>query len=856
MMAQKPKAKGVSSLAPVRFLYRYCAWLERWHLPIVVLSLVATIVAGYYSAELYKNLRTDMEELLPETAQSVKDLKSVMGKVGGLNHLSVVIESSDVEAGRRFQRDVTAKLRELPPTLVARVKDNIIPERDFFEKNKSLYIDVSDWEDIKKYVRDRIRYERKAKNPFSLGLEDEQDAPKKPEYDFDALKKKYADRSAGYSKFDTGYFESRDGRTHVVLAFLPGKVTDIGSNQRLSDAAHKIVADLNPKSYAPDMRVGFSGDVQNVVEEHHGLIEDLVSSFVICTLLVGLSLIVFFRSFMGTYALCAALFAGTAWTFGLSYWVVGYLNANTAFLGSIVVGNGINFGIILLARYFEERRRGLDGRDALPRSVGFTAQATWTAAAAAGLAYASLVLTDFRGFNQFGIIGGIGMAFCWLASFTTLPALLIFFENRGWIRPRVGEARPIFASAVAWLVSVGYKPITYVTLVSIFASVLLVSKLGEDTLESDFSKLRNKEALEKGSGYWGAKVDSVFERYLTPSIILTTDAKHAEKIAGELKKLKERDGAASPISDIKRVDDFLPQYQDRKIELIGDIKELLSPKVMARLSDEDRKLVKELLPDEAPKPVVLSDLPEGVVAYFREMDGSIGRMVHVYPKLRVPARSGDDGKKEGFWDAKEVIRFAEQMRQAIKNAGVPAAIAGQPPLSADMISAIAKDGPKATLFAFLAVVALVIVLFPKFALWRAILSALLLGVLWMGAVMGAYDLKINFLNFIALPITFGIGVDYAVNIFSRFRLEGGRSIARAIESTGGAVSLCSLTTIIGYGSLLLAGSQAFVSFGTLAVLGEVTCLVAAIVALPSILMYLEQREREDEQVEAVPTGKG
>ena len=43
--------------------------------------------------------------------------------------------------------------------------------------------------------------------------------------------------------------------------------------------------------------------------------------------------------------------------------------------------------------------------------------------------------------------------------------------------------------------------------------------------------------------------------------------------------------------------------------------------------------------------------------------------------------------------------------------------------------------------------------------------------------------------------------------------------------------LASLTTIIGYGSLLIAGNQAFVSFGKLAVLGEITCVTAAILSL-------------------------
>ena len=103
-----------------------------------------------------------------------------------------------------------------------------------------------------------------------------------------------------------------------------------------------------------------------------------------------------------------------------------------------------------------------------------------------------------------------------------------------------------------------------------------------------------------------------------------------------------------------------------------------------------------------------------------------------------------------------------------------------------------------------------------------------------GGVLG-FQLKINFLNFVALPITFGIGVDYGVNIFHRYRQEGPGSIISVIKGTGGAVLLASATTTIGYGSLLIAGNQAFVSFGKLAVLGELTCVTAAVIALPAVL---------------------
>ena len=106
-----------------------------------------------------------------------------------------------------------------------------------------------------------------------------------------------------------------------------------------------------------------------------------------------------------------------------------------------------------------------------------------------------------------------------------------------------------------------------------------------------------------------------------------------------------------------------------------------------------------------------------------------------------------------------------------------------------------------------------------------------------------FRIKINFLNFIALPITFGIGVDYAANVILRRednRVGGGR-IADVVRSTGGAVVLNSATTIVGYASLLIAHNRALRSFGMLAIVGEVACVSAAVIVLPSIISLWERR---------------
>ncbi len=247
------------------------------------------------------------------------------------------------------------------------------------------------------------------------------------------------------------------------------------------------------------------------------------------------------------------------------------------------------------------------------------------------------------------------------------------------------------------------------------------------------------------------------------------------------------------------------------------------------LPPSEQVLAKTLLNPVSMQPFIASDLPKMVLDRFQETDGTIGRMVLIDKKF--------DQNQD---DAQHLFKFVKLGRETTDGIGKGIPVAGDLPISYDLFYSVLRDGPKATCIAFAAVVVLVVLLFRNLATIALCLMALLMGIAWLAGIFFGFKLKINFLNFIALPITFGIGIDYGVNIFQRYRELGSGRILDVVRNTGGAVILCSLATSIGYGSLLIAGSQAFVSFGILAVLGEVTCVCAAVVSLPAFLCWWER----------------
>jgi hypothetical protein len=169
----------------------------------------------------------------------------------------------------------------------------------------------------------------------------------------------------------------------------------------------------------------------------------------------------------------------------------------------------------------------------------------------------------------------------------------------------------------------------------------------------------------------------------------------------------------------------------------------------------------------------------------------------------------------------------------------PARVAGSLPLSADILASVRRDGLRASVVALLGVIAVVKLLLKGASGGLLVVASLVVAVTWLLALSMGLGVRVNFANFIAFPITFGIGVDYAVNVVTRDEQANKSDIGSVVRTTGGAVTLCSLTTIIGYSSLLMAENRGLFSFGMLAVMGEICCLSTAVVALPACLRWGE-----------------
>ena len=663
-------------------------------------------------------------------------------------------------------------------------------------------------------------------NPLLVDLADEAETSPSPSLDeaVGRIKSSYA----RLDRYPDGYLAGENGHTLVVMVSPPGAAVSLEDDQRIFDAVDGVVKALDPKSFHPSIRIGYGGEIRGVIESQEALVRDLALSSALTLSAVGLALVLYYRTIRSIPLLIAPLFTGVALTFALSRGVIHYLNPNTAFLGSIIVGNGINAGIILLARYIEERRNGTEIGRALPLALRATWVATLAAALAAAASYGSLGMVSFRGFNQFAFMGFFGMTLCWLTTYALMPAF-IGLQDRYW--PFRDLSHPRRGRVVGWLAGPFAQLLTKRPLIPVAVTVVLAGAslyagylFAQDPIQYDFTKLGSRSSENRGQGYWDKHVDAVLQSYQTPTVVLTQSPEQATAVAAALEKAKQEEGANTTIESVVTLQQFLPADQQRKLELLREIFSILDKRPNAEQPPEIRRLRRRTKLE----PVSLADVPERLTRAFFEKDGQRGRIVLVFPTLATDSSNG-----------RAQIQHARTVRETATRVDKDALIAGQIVLTTDIVQAITDDGRFTALLSFLAVAILTVVVMRSLRDGAGVIASLALGVLWGAGAMSALSLKLNFVNFAVLPITFGIGVDYAVNLYQRYRQTC--SVEEALASSGGAVALCSITTIIGYATLVTADNQAIQSFGLTAVIGEITCLTAALFALPAMISLRDRR---------------
>jgi hypothetical protein len=273
-----------------------------------------------------------------------------------------------------------------------------------------------------------------------------------------------------------------------------------------------------------------------------------------------------------------------------------------------------------------------------------------------------------------------------------------------------------------------------------------------------------------------------------------------------------------------------PSFDPRARAQLDEAKNLLlglpTAECYRRLSAYQDHLARDLLERlhmlrgaSDPEPPHLSDLPAGLVKRFVGQSGR--HLLKIYSKANI-------------WDMDALEQFVQDVRATDPRA------TGKPLQTYEASRQIQRSYLQAALYSLIAVTVVLVV---DYRSLRVTLLALLpvgLGMLHMFGLLGWLDIPLNPANMIVLPLILGIGIDDGVHVMHDFRSQT-RSF-RLTSSTANSIVMTSLTSTVGFGSLMIASHRGLESLGRVLTIGVTFCLITSLMTLPALLCLLSDRK--------------
>ena len=119
------------------------------------------------------------------------------------------------------------------------------------------------------------------------------------------------------------------------------------------------------------------------------------------------------------------------------------------------------------------------------------------------------------------------------------------------------------------------------------------------------------------------------------------------------------------------------------------------------------------------------------------------------------------------------------------------------------------------------------------------LLVVILTAVWTFGLLGLWGVPLNFLTIAVLPLLLGVGIDDAIHMLHRYDGErrggstGEVAIDTAVTRTGRALLLTTLTTVVGFSSLLVSRSPTIQHFGLLAGFAMLTSFIVTMAVIPA-----------------------
>ena len=671
---------------------------------------------------------------------------------------------------------------------------------------------------------------------------------------------------SGDSLREKGYMVSENDDLLFILVVPNEDETSFTGYKDAVALARQYIAETQ-KDF-PDITVGLTGEEVISSDEMVTTQADVETASKIALTGVALLFIIAYRGVVKPLLAVFCLLLALCWTIGFTTLTIGHLNILSIVFTTILIGLGIDFGIHILERYKEERLKGNEILEALQKTVQGTGRGNFSGAITTAMAFGAMVLTDFIGIVELGWIAGWGILFCMVAMLLVLPALITLEEK--WRKPHYAQEKTATPKQKQWVDKLFDH---YYLIIGLCTVLVLIASVSLKDLRFDYNLLnlqaKGTEAVQyemkilesAGRSAWSAAMlaDSLEEvqqkelqlkalptvaRFESISVVIPEHQEEnlltirkdlapllkelevePEDVAFSLKalnktlkriqfKLQGREEGGDPLDPVRVAGNRLRNFLEKSQKIEQGLAESRLENFSALLFTDYRDLMDELKANAEPRLVRLEEIPPKLRERYISKKGKY--VIHIYPSVDI-------------WDLDERRKYLNDLRSVDPN------VTGTAVHMFESTRLMTEGYVKGGLYAMTAIIFYVFFMFRNVRTVFFVLLPVLAGSIWTVGVMELIGLKLNMANLVILPLILGVGVVNGIHITHRYREEEDKHASVLGKSTGQAVVLSSFTTMIGFGSLMVADHSGVFSLGLVLTIGVFNCLIASITFLPALL---------------------
>ncbi|MCK9523861.1 MAG: MMPL family transporter [Proteobacteria bacterium] len=680
--------------------------------------------------------------------------------------------------------------------------------------------------------------------------------------------------SMGNAAGSDGYLLDNDGQSPRLAILFVQPVSNAQAmevvepfTQFIRDEAARVLADY------PGFQYRVTGMPALTTDEMRVVARDVLFTGAMSGLAILLVFGLLLRSFRVTIIAGISLSIGILWAAGFTALVFGRLTIVSGYFAAQLLGLGVGYTIYIISRFHEALLEGLDRTEAAKVALTRAGPGVLGSALTSAVAFGAIILSDFRGFVELGIIAGCGTIWLLLSNLLVLPAILRYFH------PGVGSVRPSAQSGPLFL-RLSRTPVA-LAIAGIALSLLGLTQLPkvrfdyavESLLPSAAESVKGLKLLDTRTDYstnYSVSITDNIEaaealrqkfaqlptvaRAEALSMFVPSDQAQRVALLSQLgadekgallrsasavSNAHQRAGTATAqglgaaLTELRDViEDLALSAQRTGREPVAKSLRQLASKLDTSLTiltkQSDNRRVQQLeqnafaLLDRGmrvlssavdAKPFTATDLPAELKGRYLSQNEKVFAVI-VFP-------TGDIADKTFFeTHVNEVL-------------SVDPGATGHPVTHLAFTQLIHRGFARAAILAAIAVIFVVLLDLREPRYFALAILPLVLGTGWVAGVMGLTGLSFNYANLMAIPILIGTGVDFGINLAQRARQEG--SIRAAVRTTGKAIAISGTATTLGFGALILGQHWGVKSLGLSLSLGIVSCLVLTLAIVPALL---------------------